>query len=1698
MKPHPARRPAKLRRAAEARRKAKPATPLPETKVNLRRLLHELEVHQIELEMQNDELGLAEGEITAGLERYVDLFDFAPVGYFNLTANGTIRLVNLTGARQLNHDRAGLLRRRFGTFVAEPDRRAFGDCLGRLFASGNKQTCELTLTPTDQPPLFGYLEITRAPDRQECRVVLIDISERKRSEASLEVVRQLRAESEKMGKVGSWELQVDTQTQIWTEEVFQIHEVPPTFEPTLANSLAFYAPASRPKIAAALQRASQNGEPFDLELELITAKANLRFVRVTGQADGPRRRVHGSIQNLTDQKLAVDALRQSEDRYRLLVEGAPDGIGIYQDGKLVFVNAAGVRQAGAQHQDEILGRGLEQIVHPDDQAAAVDRLRRRLAGDTRVYPSEVRYVRLDGGVVPMEVGASPILYHGRPAVQFMVRDISERKQAEAVMRESETRHRTIIETSPDGFWVVSRQAQLLEVNAAYCRMSGYSETELLGLKVSDLEAVETPAETAAHMERVVTLGHDRFESQHRRQDGSIFPVEISVQYLPTKGGWCIVFLRDITERKQAEAALRASETRLRAIFGQAAVGIAQVAPDGRWLAVNERLCAILGYSRDELLAGNFQSLTDPEDLETDLEFVRQLLAGRISNYAMEKRYRRQDGQVIWAQLTVSLVREASGTPDYFISVVEDISARKRMEAELRQSENFNRCVMDALTNHIAVMDEHGTILAVNEAWRQFTRENGGDAASYYVGANYLTVCRGATHQVENALGETILQGLLTVLRGERAQFAFEYPCDSVDELRWFNLRATRFPVAGPVRVVVAHENISERKRAEAALGESEARLRLSVHAANVGLWDWQLGTDHVYFSPEWKNQLGYAEAEIPNRYQEWIRRLHPADVKPAARKFKAFIANPQGRYQSEYRLRHKDGSYRWIHSLGDVSRDAAGQVVRMLGCHIDITNSKVAEAALRESERFSMDVLNSLTAHIAVMDEQGTIVAVNAAWQRFARQYGGGDPTDYVGSNYLATSQEFLQRSPDELLDVTFRGLLTVMRGEQSEFALEYPRKFSDGKRWFQLRATRFPGAGPVRVVVAHEDITERKQAEENQRASELRYRALFENMMDACAYCELVFEHGQPRDFIYLAVNTAFKVLTGRTEVEVEGKRVTDVYPTLRETNPELFEMYGRVARSGRAERLESFVPPLNAWLAIGAYSPQPGFFVATLRDITGRKRSAQALYESEHRFFQLAENINEVFWLRDAVTNDLLYVSPGYEPLWRQTCASLYAARPAWLETIHPEDRDRIARTMAQATTTAQDQEFRIVWPDRTIRWIRDRSFPIRNDAGAVYRIAGVAEDVTAQHDLAAMVAERLKVEAQLSKLVATVPGTVYSFRLKPNGSTSLPYTSPRFAEMFALDPAIVVRDAETIFSRMHPEDKAKLQTSIEVSAQGLAPWNCIFRVGDPEVGYHWIEGRSLPEREADGSILWHGFLLDITERITAEARLKTLTEQLRLLAANLNTTREEERGSLAREMHDVVAQEMIRLKMDLSQMHRHVARTGTEIARLPLLEQLAAAIQLTDKSLSSVQHIATGLRPVVLDSLGLSASIQWQADEFTKRTKIPCQVTVPATDQLLDHVVATALFRILQEALTNVERHANATRVEIRLQSQDGQVLLAVQDNGRGMQEHNFTDPTSIGILGMHERALMLGAQLEITSQPGRGTTVQVRLQLNPESP
>ncbi len=298
-------------------------------------------------------------------------------------------------------------------------------------------------------------------------------------------------------------------------------------------------------------------------------------------------------------------------------------------------------------------------------------------------------------------------------------------------------------------------------------------------------------------------------------------------------------------------------------------------------------------------------------------------------------------------------------------------------------------------------------------------------------------------------------------------------------------------------------------------------------------------------------------------------------------------------------------------------------------------------------------------------------------------------------------------------------------------------------------------------------------------------------------------------------------------------------------------------------------------------------------------------------------------------------------------------------------------------------------------------------------------------------------------------------------------------------------------SFFNLVHPESR---QTSIERHRKKMAGKSM---PGLYELSIVRKDGTEVPVELTSTSTTYKGqranvvFIRDITERKRAEEQLRGSREQLRALSAHLQSAREEERKRIAREVHDELGQVLTGLKMDLSWLGKRLLKDQTL-----LLEKTKAMSGLVDNTMETVRRISTELRPGLLDDLGLIAAVEWHAEEFKRLTGIRCRITSNCDGAILDQDLSTAVFRIFQETLLNVARHTRATRVKASLMKENGSLVMEISDNGKGITREDISNPKSLGLVGMRERALLWGGEVDISGVQGKGTTVTVHIPLNGE--
>ena len=372
---------------------------------------------------------------------------------------------------------------------------------------------------------------------------------------------------------------------------------------------------------------------------------------------------------------------------------------------------------------------------------------------------------------------------------------------------------------------------------------------------------------------------------------------------------------------------------------------------------------------------------------------------------------------------------------------------------------------------------------------------------------------------------------------------------------------------------------------------------------------------------------------------------------------------------------------------------------------------------------------------------------------------------------------------------------------------------------------------------------------------------------------------------------------------------------------------------------------------------------------------------------------------------------------------------------------------------------------------------------------------ELAAANEELRREITERNRAEEELRRsedrirlIIDTIP--VMAWSLRPDGIVD--FLNQRWMDYSGLT---LEQYVEEPMGPLHPEDIPGVMEEWRMHMTLGEPYENEMRLQAADGEYRWFLIRTAPLRnEVGGIIKWYGVSTDIDDRKRAEEQLKVTSEELRALSARLSSAREEEGTRIARELHDELGSVLTSLKWELEDMLKRSSESANQTDYSTLGPKLEEMMGMVNDILSNVRRISSELRPSILDDIGLMAAIEWQAKQFESRSGIVCTLDLPADDLKLSSDQSTAIFRILQETLTNILRHAKASRVNILVEEVDGALVLEVRDNGRGITGEEITESSSLGLIGMRERAHLLGGSFEITGSAGRGTVLMVRVPIH----
>lgn len=802
----------------------------------------------------------------------------------------------------------------------------------------------------------------------------------------------------------------------------------------------------------------------------------------------------------------------------------------------------------------------------------------------------------------------------------------------------------------------------------------------------------------------------------------------------------------------------------------------------------------------------------------------------------------------------------------------------------------------------------------------------------------------------------------------------------------------------------------------------------------------------------------------------------------------------------------------------------------------DITERKRAEQQLVEQHRFLQNALDSLSHPFYVINvKDRTVEAANRA--AYTGRLAGG-----------VTCYALLHGRDQPCEEAGYPCPLQEILTTKQPAVMEHIHFDQEGRsRYVEVHGFPIPdGEGNVVQMIEYTlDITDRKRAEQALRDQEEKLRTLFEilpigiSVLDSSRTIQLT-NPALARILDFTQDELHGGAYARRTYVRADG---TEMPPgdlpssrAMRERRPVRDVEVGIRKQDGEQIWTNvSAVPlPFDDWSVI-----------ITTADITRQKNAEEALQKahselerrvdertaelldltellrteiaerqgveedlraSEERFRQLADHIHQVFWITDLVTGQPLYISPAYEAFSGRAPQTLFDEPESFLESIHPEDRDRVQVALEQGARENQVMQCRLVRPDGSIPWVQIQTFPVRDEQGRIYRLAGIAEDITEQvHAVELLeqhVAERTRQLSALLQIASSMTLTmelgllldlildglemlvehdvaiVYELAgeelvaVAQRGLGSPEHRAPRAIHLSESARAHQALSLQQPILLSHVHDRTDDGLFAQVSDPAWCGIAVPLVVRQRGVGLLVVYSR-LPDSYSRQQI---ELLLALANQAAVSIENARLYEQLSALTAV------EERERLARDLHDSVSQTLFSANIIAEALPRIWDRDPESVRRrLPQLHRL------TSGALAEMRTLLLELRPTALVDVEMSELLKQAVDAFSGRTRTEVVLLV-AGQHPLPEAVQVALYRIVQEALNNVAKHARATETTILFQSEPDGVVLHIRDNGQGFDLERVP-PTCMGLHILRERARAIGAVLEITSQPGKGTEIAV---------
>jgi PAS domain S-box-containing protein len=1116
--------------------------------------------------------------------------------------------------------------------------------------------------------------------------------------------------------------------------------------------------------------------------------------------------------------------------YKYLFNNIADAILVYDlDGNFIDCNESALHLLGYSHQ-EMENIRPQDIVHPDYHELMRNNQQRIKAGETTIVESV--HISRDGVNIPVEIKTTCIEVEEKKIMVAVIRDIRDSKKLEAIIKEQSSRMEALLRTQTEGLWVVNKTGKLLIVNDAYCSMSGYTREEIMKLSIPQLEAQETPEEVEKHIKKIIERGWDKFESKHRRKDGTIYDVEISISFDKIRGEF-YGYVNEITEEKRIKRELKKFMETVE--YSTDAIGMST--PEGRHYYQNEAFDKLFGD------VGDYPPSSLYVDEKIGNEVFAMIMVGKP--WAGEVKMYTADKKVVDILLRAYPVFDEEGNISALVGVHTDITEQKIKENVLKTSEallnkaqqitQMGSWILDLDTNHLSWSDEIYRIFEIDP--QEF-------GASYEAFLNAIqpddreAVNKAYTASVENKSRYSIEHRLL--MRDGRIKYVEEQGETIYDSN------------GKPLRSIGTVHDITERVKTTETLKASEDLLRRSQQIAQMGSWNLNATTQNLIWTDETYNIFGMRPQECAVTQEMFFEMVHPDDREAVGAAFITSTEAGQNIFEIEHRvIRRNTSEIRYVLERCEHIRDASGKLVHSIGMVQDITERKRAEKALDASKR-RLDHLLSKSPSIT-----------------YSADIAAGFSTTFISSNLTQllgySPEEFIRETgfwmehihPEDAERVSAGMDLLFKKDAQ---VLEYRFRHKDGHYvWMQdnLNLMRAAADNPLEIIGSWIDITERRRLEEK--------LGVFAQAMETSSNPFILVDMEGVITYCNRATEELYEYERGElmgthiSALDADPQHQKDVIiPAIQNFGRWSGEVYGR-------KKDGSLLPEWLATTIIIDNAGKPIGILGIVQDITERVEKDKALVESEKKLRELY-NAMMIGFVRVDMQGKFVEFNKTFEAMLGYSAEELSQLSfpeitpPQW----HESDLAVInTQLIPRGYSDLFEKEF-IKKDGSTIAVAVQGAFS-KNEAGEPAGIWAWVQDIT-EHKFAddalqnAEARYRLLFEQSPYGVVLLDMGTGQTMATNEVAYKQLGYTREEFMTLRISDYEVIEKPEETV------------QHLKKVMTEGTDDFETLHRTKSGEIKNIHVWSKAI---QLGNHALAYSIFQDITERRQAEQKYKNILE-------------------------------------------------------------------------------------------------------------------------------------------------------------------------------------------------------------------------------